>query len=560
VGTLTFPTLSSPACTAKPPTDTCYRSNNDLAGITANALSIDDGRNYSISGSGITLGSGGLTASSAASTFASAQLMLPITLSAAQTWSVDGNNSNNQIGLGTQSVTGPGLPLTIALNNQTSLGINRADVEVGPVTVTSSDPTPFANSLVLDGGKLDASNGQTVSLNSSGAGLFVPGNSTIGSLTSFGAHMQIGNGNNVAAKLSVSGGVSLDSSSALTLNVVKPGTVAGTDYSQITATGGMGLGGALTLAGANTAGACPTLHTGDVETLLSSSGSMSGTFTGIPNGSVVPLSCHGGTPPTITITYSAHSVTGTVLTAGGASTVTNVIPNAGPTTGTNTVTIKGKNFVSPVTVRFGTTTASSATFISSSEVQAVAPAHATGVVDVTVSCDGATSPRSSNDLYAYGPPTVSTFTPISGITGSSVTINGTNFVPRAVVKFGSHKSSSVTFVSATRLKATVPDGAVVAPISVTTAAGSGTSSTSFTPTLSITSFTPTSGPPGTSVTIHGRGFTATSTVAFNGTPASATFVSSGELDTAVPAGATSGPITVTNTKGTVSSGASFTVT
>ena len=34
--------LSSSACTASPPTDTCYQSDNDIAGLTVNAVSIDD--------------------------------------------------------------------------------------------------------------------------------------------------------------------------------------------------------------------------------------------------------------------------------------------------------------------------------------------------------------------------------------------------------------------------------------------------------------------------------------------------------------------------------------
>jgi|GEM_PF-6738957 len=35
VGTLTFPRLTSAACTAEPPTHACYDSFNDLSGLTA---------------------------------------------------------------------------------------------------------------------------------------------------------------------------------------------------------------------------------------------------------------------------------------------------------------------------------------------------------------------------------------------------------------------------------------------------------------------------------------------------------------------------------------------
>jgi len=38
VGTLTFPALTSAACTTTFPPGTCYQSNNDLTGLTVNAL------------------------------------------------------------------------------------------------------------------------------------------------------------------------------------------------------------------------------------------------------------------------------------------------------------------------------------------------------------------------------------------------------------------------------------------------------------------------------------------------------------------------------------------
>lgn len=63
VGTLAFPALTSPACTANPPTATCHQSNNDVSGLNVSALSIDDGVGYQISGKAITLGAGGITAS-----------------------------------------------------------------------------------------------------------------------------------------------------------------------------------------------------------------------------------------------------------------------------------------------------------------------------------------------------------------------------------------------------------------------------------------------------------------------------------------------------------------
>jgi hypothetical protein len=77
----------------------------------------------------------------------------------------------------------------------------------------------------------------------------------------------------------------------------------------------------------------------------------------------------------------------------------------------------------------------------------------------------------------------------------------------------------------------------------------------------VTSFNPTSGPVGTSVTIMGTEFTNTSTVTFNGTSATTvTFGSATQITATVPAGATTGPIAVANGDGTGTSASSFTVT
>ena len=71
----------------------------------------------------------------------------------------------------------------------------------------------------------------------------------------------------------------------------------------------------------------------------------------------------------------------------------------------------------------------------------------------------------------------------------------------------------MTSASLTQLVVTVPSGATTGPIAVTTPTGSATSSTSFTVTTggplgppTITSFTPTIGTMGTTVTITGTNF------------------------------------------------------
>jgi IPT/TIG domain-containing protein len=77
---------------------------------------------------------------------------------------------------------------------------------------------------------------------------------------------------------------------------------------------------------------------------------------------------------------------------------------------------------------------------------------------------------------------------------------------------------------------------------------------------SITNFSPTSGPAGTTVTINGSGFTGTTGVTFGGAAASFSIVSDSQLTAMVPANATTGPIGVTAPGGSTTSAASFTVT
>src|SRR5207245_2696895 len=80
-----------------------------------------------------------------------------------------------------------------------------------------------------------------------------------------------------------------------------------------------------------------------------------------------------------------------------------------------------------------------------------------------------------------------------------------------------------------------------------------------TPAPTITSFTPTSGPVGTPVTITGTNFTGASAVRFNGTSANFTATSSTSISATVPSGATTGPLSVTTPGGTATSASSFTV-
>jgi hypothetical protein len=240
-----------------------------------------------------------------------------------------------------------------------------------------------------------------------------------------------------------------------------------------------------------------------------------------------------------------------------APTITSFTPASGPA-GT-VVTITGTNFTGATAVTFNTVGAG---FIvdSATQIRAEVPAGATtGPIRVTT--PGGTATSSTSFTVTVPAPTITSFTPASGPAGTVVTITGTNFTGTTAVTFNGVGAGFIVD-SATQIRAEVPAGATTGPIGVTTPGGTATSSTSFTVTVpapTITSFTPTSGPAGTVVTITGTNFTGATAVTFNTVGAGFIVDSATSVRAEVPAGATTGPISVTTPGGTATSASNFTV-
>ncbi len=202
---------------------------------------------------------------------------------------------------------------------------------------------------------------------------------------------------------------------------------------------------------------------------------------------------------------------------------------------------------------------------------AIADLDGDGKADLTVTNGGSSSLSVlRNNPNLIGDPTLTSFAPTAGPIGTTVTITGTNFslVPTEnVVRFFNNRTATVTASTATTLTVTVPTGAITGRISVTTNCVTVTSATDFTVGVvalpAITSFTPTSGPIGTTVIITGTNFSTTpasNTVAFNGTAAVVTASTITSITTTVPPGATTGKITVTVAGNTATSATDFNVT
>ncbi len=161
-------------------------------------------------------------------------------------------------------------------------------------------------------------------------------------------------------------------------------------------------------------------------------------------------------------------------------------------------------------------------------------------------------------------PTITSFTPTSGPTGTTVVITGTNFdpVPANNTVMFNGATAVVSASTSTSITVKVPAAATTGPITVTVGGNTATSSTNFvvTPPPAITSFSPTSTLAGSTVVITGTNFSPTPAdiaVTINGVPAIITASTSTTISVTVPAGAGTGPIAVTIGTNTATSSGSF---
>ena len=275
-----------------------------------------------------------------------------------------------------------------------------------------------------------------------------------------------------------------------------------------------------------------------------------------------------------------------------------------------TVTITGSYFTGASTVSFNGTEATNFTVDSATQITAVVPTGASiGPISVTTS--GGTASSSSNfvvlpssipnDLYMYAQAISGNSGSVTGTNagatketgepnhagnagGSSIWYSWTAPAGGGVYTFDTLGSSFDTLLgvytgtsvsSLTQVVANDDAGTAVTSAVSFQAVGGTTYSiavdghggasgnvvlnwtlNSSTPT--INSFSPSIGGVGTTVVINGASYTGATSVAFNGTPAAFTVISPTQINATVPAGTTTGPVTLTTPSGSVTSAASFT--
>lgn len=128
--------------------------------------------------------------------------------------------------------------------------------------------------------------------------------------------------------------------------------------------------------------------------------------------------------------------------------VTSVTPASGDTSGYYYVDIRGQHLFGTQGVYFGDTEASSAILTSDTEIQAYAPPHASGTVDVVVDTEplGPTSPSPADRFTFVTPATVTGVTPAKGVAGSVVRVTGTR-LSNASFYFGTVPAGVVAVLS-----------------------------------------------------------------------------------------------------------------
>jgi hypothetical protein len=172
-----------------------------------------------------------------------------------------------------------------------------------------------------------------------------------------------------------------------------------------------------------------------------------------------------------------------VTTAGGTATsgsplavlprVTGFTPSAAVVGAT--VTISGNAFGGATNVLFDAVGTAPGTVLPTKITVPVPADASTGKLTVMTAAGAGQSAATFKVL-----PKLTSFSPGSGVVGTTVTISGTGFTDVTAVKFNGHAATSWTRDSSIQISAMVPLGATTGKISVLTAGGTATSATNFT--------------------------------------------------------------------------------
>jgi len=265
----------------------------------------------------------------------------------------------------------------------------------------------------------------------------------------------------------------------------------------------------------------------------------------------VPSVAAGNYPIEVITSSGTFTTTSNFTITGAGPVITSFTPSNG-VRGTS-VTLTGANFSSLTSVKFNGVAASFEA-PSTTQMTAIVPANATsGAITVSSSSGTGTSP-----MLFYLQPWITSLSTNGGIVNETFTINGRSLTNASVVKVGGINYNFSG--SESQITATIPSNAVSGQIEIIAPGGVFISTNTFAILPKIYGFSPNMGPTGTVITISGTSLSDVTSVEFNGVPAPVTGAISNQVKVAVPASATSGPLTVVTSFGNDTSTNSFTVT
>jgi Bacterial Ig-like domain (group 3) len=395
-GVLTFPTLTG--CAAP---KTCYTSKNGLSGNSVTGLVFSNtAGQYKLQGNALTVGASGITDNPGGRR--GDVINAPLTLGAAQTWAIGKGTGSAYDSLSlTGAITGSSsaLSLTFPASSGAATGDLFVDsnMEVGPVTVSGVGGLHIGGCPTCNApGSVNGSDGNAVLIHA-GAKLVANPRSTVGPLTVTGGKLLLGTNttNTGATTLAANGAFSIDSASTTTTFINANGSTPGTDFSQLSATGNVSLAGQLVIGQGAAASGCVALTAGDVATLFTTTGTLSGTFSNAHQGAILTLSpsC-ASTAAKVQIDYTSNSVTATVVGATTATTTTLATPEPSPASTNQGVTLTATVATSTVAPAGTVAFSANGTAISGCTSQPVTASGSSGTATCTTSFAAAGSPES----------------------------------------------------------------------------------------------------------------------------------------------------------------------
>ncbi|TAE30507.1 MAG: T9SS C-terminal target domain-containing protein [Candidatus Kapaibacterium sp.] len=211
----------------------------------------------------------------------------------------------------------------------------------------------------------------------------------------------------------------------------------------------------------------------------------------------------GATGVVEVVTPTGTGISDSTYTFVGIPTIAGFTPSGG--TGRTTITLNGSNFFGVTNVRIGGQPVLSYTVISPTQISILAATGASGSVQVTATGGIATSSAAFQAL-----PSITSFTPANGGTGTIVSIFGTNFTGASAVRFGGENALTFSIISPTRIDAITTSFALSGSITVVTTTGTAVSSQAFivgaAPVTTASVITPNVAVATTNIRVTGSGF------------------------------------------------------